>query len=182
MLTRCRAAAALAALTLSGCSTLKIKTEYDPQAQFASYKSYAWLATAPGVEQAAAIQNPGVRSLVVTAVDREMANRGFVRTTPDANPDFFVSVIGWGKNRVEVTNYGYAYAPGFYPYVHSGGVSVNEYSDGTLLLDFVDAKTKQLFWRGTANDTISSADQLKGAIDEAAKQLVAAFPPKVEKK
>jgi hypothetical protein len=96
----------LLALALAGCAGAKVNTQYDPNAPFKSYKTYAWLATQPGAEQAAAVRDPGARQLIVNAVDREMAKKGFTRTTPDANPDLLVSVIGWAQQRVEVTNYG----------------------------------------------------------------------------
>jgi hypothetical protein len=180
-----RSLAVLAGL-LAGCSSLKVNTQYDPTAPFPTYKTYAWLATTPGAEQAAAIRDPAIRTLVVDAIDREMQRHGLVRTTPDRNPDFFVSVIGWSKNQVEVTNYGYAYAPGYVygpygptPYAAMvPAAQVNQYTEGTLLLDFVDAKSQKLFWRGTATDTIASASQVQAVIDEAARKLLDAYPPK----
>ena len=120
---------------------------------------YAWLQTPPGPEQAPAIRNPLIRERVVAAVDRELAKKGFARVSPDATPDLLVSVHGWAQSRVEVTNYGYsyggAYAYGPYrPMPVSAGVDVRSYTDGTMLLDFVDAKAKKLVWRGTASDTV----------------------------
>jgi hypothetical protein len=104
------------AIVLCSCSRLRVRTEYDPDATFSAYRSYAWLPTAPGQEQAAAIAQPGVRGLVIRAIDREMAHKGLVRTTPNADPEFFVSVMGWSQRRVEVTDYGYPYGPA-YPHV-----------------------------------------------------------------
>ncbi len=173
------------AAALAGCSSLKVNTEYDPTAPYASYKTYAWLQTPPGPEQAPAIRNPIVREQVVAAVDRELAKKGFARVSPDANPDLLVSVHGWAQSRVEVTNYGYsyggAYAYGPYrPMPVTAGVDVRSYTDGTMLLDFVDAKVKKLVWRGTASDTFSSPDldAVKRSVDEAVRQLVASYPPK----
>jgi hypothetical protein len=179
MTTRSRLPVLALAAALAGCSTLKVHTQYDPAAPFASYKRYAWLATAPGAEQAAAIRDPGVRSLVVSAIDREMAHKGLVRTTPDADPDFFVSVLGWAQSRIEVTSYGYAYAPAYaYGPSYVGPADVSHYTDGTLLLDFVDARTRQLVWRGEATDTVGSASEVKGSIDEAARRMLEGYPPK----
>ncbi len=179
-----RSMAALAALLLAGCSTLKVNAQYDPAAPYPTYKTYAWLATAPGQEQVAAIRDPAVRVLVIDAVDREMKKKGLVRVTTDQNPDFFVSVIGWGHSRVEVTNYGYAYG-GAYVYGPWGPsavavpvAEVNQYTEGTLILDFVDAKSKTLFWRGTATDTIANANQVRTVVDQAAYKLLEAYPPR----
>jgi hypothetical protein len=178
------ATALAAAAVLAGCSTLKVKTQFDPTAPYPTYKTYAWLATQPGQEQAAAIRNPAVRSLVVDAVDREMKRKGFVRTTPDQNPDFLVSVIGWGQSRVEITNYGYAYG-GAYVYgpwgpsaVAAPIAEVNQYTDGTLILDFVDAQSKKLFWRGTATDTLTTPEQVPNVVDGAVRKLLEQYPPK----
>ena len=174
-----------AAALLAGCSSLQVKTQFDPAAPYPGYKRYAWLASEPGQEQAAAIRDPGIRRLVIETIDREMGKKGLVRTTPDQNPDFFVSVIGWGRGRVEVTNYGYAYG-GAYVYGPWGPspaaavpvAQVNEYVDGTLVLDFVDAKSRKLFWRGTATDTLTTPQQVPGVIDGAVQKLLAAYPPK----
>jgi len=167
---------------LAGCSTMRIRTEYDPSAPFARYRTYAWIAAAPGPEQATPIRNPQIRARVVAALDREMAAKGLTRTSIEAGPDFLVSVLGWAKTRIDVTNYGYAYVP---VYAYGPGpvravpvTQVRQYADGTLLLDFVDAKTMKLFWRGTASDTITTAEDVRRGIDEAASKLVAAYPPK----
>jgi len=171
------------ALAVAGCSSMKVRTEYDPAAPYATYKNYAWITPAPGPEQAPTIRNPAVQAAVVAALDREMGKKGLVRTTLDANPDFLVSVHGWAQSRIEVTNYGYSYG-GVYsygPYRTAGPVPISEareYTDGTLLLDFVDAKTKKLVWRGTATDTLTSPDRVWAVVDAAARELLAAYPPK----
>jgi hypothetical protein len=178
----------LAVATLAGCATtVKIQTEYDPAAPYPAYRKYAWLNATPGPEQAAAMRNPAAYAMVVGALDRELAKKGFEKTTLEGNPDFVVAVLGNSQQRIEVTNYGYAYG-GAYAYGPYGpgmvvaAPEVRSYTDGTLLVDFVDAKSKKLFWRGTATDTVTSPDSLKASIDDAARQLVAAFPPALPKK
>jgi hypothetical protein len=171
------------AAALAGCSSVKIKTEYDASAPFKQYRTYAWLPNIPGPEQPASMRNPEVHAHVVAALDREMAAKGLVRTSLEANPDFLVSVLGATRRAVEVTSYGYTYAGAYSygPYVTPGmAVPVNEvreYTEGTLLLDFVDAKTRKLFWRGTATDTVTSPESVRKSIDEAARKLLAAYPP-----
>jgi Tfp pilus assembly protein PilV len=173
------------AAALAGCSSMQVKTEYDPKASYETYKTYAWLATEPGTEQAAAVRNPATRAVIVAAVDRELKAKGIVRATPDANPDFYVSVIGWGQSRVEVSNYGYSYGAA-YAYAPYGATmapvtQVSEYTEGTMLLDFVDAKTKTLFWRGTASDTVTSPAQIRETVDNAVHKLMEAYPPAAKK-
>jgi hypothetical protein len=160
---------------LAGCSTLHVETQYSAGAPFASYRSYAWLSTAPGAEQAAAIRNPAVRSVVVSAVDRELAAKGLARVIPDQNPDLFVAVIGTAQGRVEVAAYGYGYAG---PYVGPVPVAtVSQYADGTLLVDLVDAKTRKLVWRGIASDTFTGGEDVRAKVEDAVRHVLAGYPP-----
>lgn len=175
------------AAALAGCASLKVSTEYDPTAPYPSYKSYAWLAAQPGPEQAPPVRNPVIQAQIQAAVDRELGAKGFTRSAVEENPDLLVTVHGWSQNRIEVNNYGYgytgvyAYGPAPYrPAVPISSVEVQNYTDGTMLLDFVDAKTKKLVWRGTASDTFNSPtpDVVKKTVDEAVRQLMQAYPPK----
>lgn len=175
------------AAALAGCSSLKVNTEYDPTAPYADYKTYAWNPAPPGPEQAPAIRNPLIREQVVAAVDREMSKKGFTQVKPEATPDFLVSVHGWSQGRVEVTNYGYAYGGaytyGYGPYrpvAVAPATEVHSYTDGTLLLDLVDAKAKKLVWRGTAQDTFTNPDlsAVKRSVDAAVTELFQNYPPK----
>jgi uncharacterized protein DUF4136 len=174
------------AAALAGCSSMKVKTEYDPAAPYATYKKYSWIAAEPGPEQAAPIRNPQVRALVITTIERELTKKGLVLAKGAEEPDFLVSVLGWTQQGVQVTNYGYAYGGAYVYGPYSAPIApmpmtdVHVYTDGTLLLDFVDAKTKKLVWRGTATDTLTSPDRVPGIIDDAVRTLLEAYPPKAK--
>lgn len=186
-MTQLRLSTLVLAAALAGCSSVKVNTEYDPTAPYETYKTYAWNPTPPGAEQAPEVRNPQVRSLVISAIDREMKREGLTLTSAESNPDFLVSVHGWAQSKIEVNNYGYAYG-GAYRYGAYGTgyvvpvTDVREYKEGTLLLDFVDAKTKQLVWRGTATDTIVSTGDLPKVIDGVVAELLRSYPPPKEKK
>ena len=179
-----RTTALALAAALAGCSSMKVKTEYDPSAPYPTYKKYAWIARDPGAEQTPAIRNPAVRNLVIATVDRELAKKGFVLAKGEEQPDFLVSVIGWTQQGVQVTNYGYGYGAGYVYGPYSAPIApmpmtdVRVYTDGTMVLDFVDAKTTKLVWRGTASDTLTSPERVPAIIDDAVRQLVEAYPPK----
>jgi hypothetical protein len=173
------------AAALAGCTSVKIRTEYDPKAPFQNYKTYAWLASAPGPEQAQPIRNPAIRAQVVAIVDRALQKKGLTLVPLEARPDLLVWVIGWSSSRVEVSTYGYAYGGAYVYGAYGPGVAVpvadvREYAEGTLILDLIDEKTRNLVWRGTANDTLSSPDPdvIRAAAEEATRKLVAEYPPK----
>jgi Domain of unknown function (DUF4136) len=169
---------------LAGCSTMKVHTEYDPQTAFPGYKTYAWNPTPAGPDQVPAARDPAVHAMIVAAIDREMARKGLTKVAIDADPSFIVTALGWADRQIEVANYGYAYA-GSYVYGPYGPgyalatpmVEVRSYHVGTLVLDFADARSKTLFWRGVASDTIYDASTIRATIDDAARKLLSSYPP-----
>jgi hypothetical protein len=170
-------AAAAAALA---CAHANVNTEFDPKAEYARYKTWSWIAQPPGQEEAPAVRNPAVLALIRTAVERELTARGLVPAN-GAEPDLLVAVHGFARDRIEVTNYGYAVPVG--PYGMYGApvyaTDVQQYREGTLILDLVDARSKQLVWRGTATDTVTSPSQVKHVVDGAVRDLLVNYPPKI---
>ena len=50
------------------------------------------------------------------------------------------------------------------------------YRSGTLILDFVDGTSREMFWRGTGSDSVSP-DQGPAALEEAIVKIIDAYPP-----
>jgi hypothetical protein len=60
---------------------------------------------------------------------------------------------------------------------------VSDYTEGTLLVDMYDTKTKQLIWRGTAVDEVKEKqDKREKQMAKASEKLFKKFPPGSEKK
>ena len=180
-MTRTALAAALS-LTLAGCATLKIDTEYVEGADFKKYRTFTFLTMEPGPEQAPLIRDPQVRERIRFFVQRELLKRGFIHAPEGELPDFFVAMHGWAGDQIRVDQYGYGYGAGFgYPYggavvTTAPAVSVRTYRSGTLILDFVDARSREMFWRGTGSDSVSP-DQGPAALEQAIVKLIEAYPP-----
>jgi hypothetical protein len=82
-------------------------------------------------------------------------------------PDFAVAYYVSSRNRFSVQDYGYG-PPRWWG---RRDIRVDEYTEGTLTLDLIDVRTRQLVWRGR----VSGAVELKGAdkkIDKAVDKLV----------
>ena len=59
-----------------------------------------------------------------------------------------------------------------------------EKTEGTLVLDFLEAKSKALVWQGIASGAVKpgiSPEQQQQRINEIVAQLLAQFPPKPKK-
>jgi hypothetical protein len=57
-----------------------------------------------------------------------------------------------------------------------------DYREGTLVVDLYDAKTKQLIWRGSAEDTVSNdAAKNEKNMDKSDVKMFKKFPPQAAK-
>ncbi|QSQ25372.1 DUF4136 domain-containing protein [Pyxidicoccus parkwayensis] len=186
-----RIAPFLLGLMLAACSGIEVNTQYDPQAvpQIDSFKTYAWLPQPEGKDPR--LYNDIINSYVREAVDADLAKRGFKQVDPGANPDFKIGWQGAIDNKVDIQTvnsyYGYYWDPMWSPYYAGAGAPytyAREYEQGTLILDFVDAKSNKLVWRGTAQAEVNenpSASRTRGRINEAVEEMLAHFPPKEKK-
>ena len=73
---------------------------------------------------------------------------------------------------------GYGYRYGGMGGMGTATTTVSEYTVGTLVVDMFDAKTKNLVFRGTAEDEISDkAEKNAKKLDKAIEKLFKNFPP-----
>jgi len=189
--------AAVVLLWLTGCSSLSVNYDYNQQVDFTQYITYDWLPLPKDMKV-----DELNRTRFVTAVENNLAGKGLTQSS--TNPDFMIAAHFGRENKVDIQSWGYSYAPnsyyGGYGYRHPGqygytggytggyaggyaapgGVSVYEYELGTLILDFVDTKTKQLIWRATAEAIVtptSTPEKQTEKINNAVKQILDSFPP-----
>ena len=167
--------------TFSCASVYDVQHDYDKQANFANYKTYNWMAVP---------EKAGIDSLVVervkNAVNTELKAKGLMITSK--NPDFLIAEHLGKKDKVQVTDWGYGYGPygGYWGgyWGPRGGVSTYEYEEGSLILDFVDAKSKKLIWRGAAKaevQDIATPEKSEKVINEAVKEILKTYPPSSSK-
>ncbi|WP_164021657.1 DUF4136 domain-containing protein [Pyxidicoccus trucidator] len=185
-----RLAVPLLLLLLAACSGIETNTHYDPASvgKLDGYKTYAWLPAPEGADPR--IYNDVTEAQVKKVVDAQLASRGYRKV--DENPDF---KFGWHgsidqKMDVDTVNsyYGYGWGSWYAPYGPGMSVGatfpqtyVDEYEEGTLILDVVDAGTNKLVWRGTAQAALEdnpSPQRREERLGEAVKDVLEQFPPK----
>jgi hypothetical protein len=117
-----------------------------------------------------------------------MAARGISRAA-NGEPDLRVKYHAAIQSRLEVStiheSYGYPYYRGYPGAFAWGGYTTHavEYDEGTLMLDFFDAKSRQLVWRGVAQAEVhldASPERKEKRIQEAVDKMLALFPPAAE--
>ena len=158
---------AAAAFTLAACASgIQVRTALSPDASLHGLRSFRVLPT-PQPKIAGAVASTNDPMLVNSISNRALRNDlaqafvglGYVAT--DTNPDFCVAYYASTKQQLDVSSWDYGYAwqprwwggwgrrwgPGWGP---DWGVQplVTQYTQGTVIVDVFDPKTKELLWRG----------------------------------
>lgn len=167
-------------LALAACSSLRTTADYDPAVDFGRLHSYAWLAHS--TEQSdPSIDTDLLRVRVQRAVDAALETKGLTPAAAGAAPDLFADYHVYTKEKVDLVTFPatWGYGPGWY-WGLGTEVQSREYTQGTLVIDFVDGATKQLLWRGAASAEITprrTPEERAERIDEAVRQILEPFPP-----
>jgi hypothetical protein len=158
------------AITLSGLAAgaraQSVQSDFDRAFDFSKLKSFAFAQQQRGPNDPLAANELNDRR-IRTALDEQLVARGYTRDS--SGPDFLVAYHAATRARTSLDAWGYG--PGRW---RGGRVDVNQYTEGTLIVDMVDPGSKQLVWRGTATGTIQLKDVDK-KIREAAKKLTERF-------
>lgn len=147
---------AVSAVIFASCVPIQVSEDYDRRAPFTTYKTYDWMTkpeAMPPSARAAVEKNPLLGKRIEDIADQILADKGMARSA--SNPDLLINYYVGFKDRVDITSWGYFYGPrwGYYwPYL--GPSDEYAYTEGTLILDFVDAKAKEMIWRGIADKAL----------------------------
>jgi hypothetical protein len=169
-------AVALAGLALApaAATAQSIQSDWDRSYDFSKLHTYAYVAQTRGPRDPLSV-NPLNDRRVRAALDSQLVLLGFTQSTGDA-PDFFVAYHAATRDRLSLQEWGYG--PGRWG---NRRIDVNEYTEGTLVVDFISGTTKEMVWRGTATGAISpnEADKkIKNAVAKLAQRFKKDTKPK----
>ncbi len=176
--------AALAVLAMTGCSSLTINYDYDNNVNFAQYKTYSFASTPDNLAQTSARQAELHSGLldqrIKSSIDRVMAARELDKFK--GGGDLLVVFHVGVQDKLQVTDWGYSYSPYYYRGAYGGRqIDVYQYQQGQLIIDLVDAKSKQLVWRGTGTKVLGSrqltAEEEQAKLDDIVRQIMLSYPP-----
>ena len=168
-------------LVLATTSTVfadKVKIDYDKAASFSEFKTYAFK---PGLLMLAQDHDRLDRQFF-KAMRQELNNRGM--TEVPENPDVYVTYFG---TLGAVSSSGSLYAPGQEARYDWGipqgwsGVTSTTGVEGSLLIEIVNASTRQLAWRATLKGLVKNLgnpDKQEQRINEVIQKAFKEYPPK----
>jgi hypothetical protein len=161
-----------------GCAAQPtMNIDYDTEADFSALKTYNWMPATGNAADELLVKR------IRNAVDTQLQAKGHELVANNA--DFLIAMQLSGQ-----TTYGGSAGVGMsvgIPVGRAGRISVGggkskpiEKKEGTVVLDFLDAKTKALVWQGTASGTVrsdASPEEQQQRINEVVSQMLADFPP-----
>ncbi|OZI76467.1 DUF4136 domain-containing protein [Bordetella genomosp. 2] len=172
-------ALAVAGLLSACASGPTVRSDYDHGADFGRYRSFGFMSPL-GTDKA------GYSTLLTerlkSATRAQMEMRGY--TYAEQSPDLLVNFNAKLQQKTEVTPAPpgpyYGYRAGFYGGWpgYGWGSDVYQYTEGTLNIDLVDARRKQLVWEGVSVGVIDDPTQASSAqnVDASVAQVFARYP------
>lgn len=162
------------ALLITSCSSVRVMTDYDTKADFNQYKTFAFYKT--GIDKATISDLDKKR--IMRAIEAELLAKGM---TKSATPDVLVSLFTKSRERININDNNWGYGWGWNPWMWGGAnrLDVNQYTEGTLFLDIIDAKNKELVWQGIGTGAlrIQNIEKKEARIKEFVAEIMAKYPP-----
>lgn len=171
---------------LSACSSgLKVRSDIDPNADFARYTTFNFF-DPMGIE--GGYNSPIFGEHFRASIGNEMRGRGY--RVAD-RPDLLINVTIRSDDKIRMRSYTAPYASGAY-YNRPGGAyggsalgvgvstgtRATKTTEASVFIDFVDFKEQRVVWQGVAvvnvNDKV--ATQLRDAIYTSVNKVLAEYP------
>ena len=159
---------------LANAQKVQVKSEHG--VDLTKYKTYAW-------DQGGSVNNPLVHQIIVSAVDRALAEKGLTRVDTAAD----LKVVAWGTTESDMHTVNPSWSPSLNS-INNGivvGSSAWPVTKGTLIVNLLDAKTSDSIWRGTGTDTldqgpsgnpVQDAKSVEKKINKAVAKMFKRFP------
>ena len=167
------AALSIALVAITGCSTLKTSVDYDRSVNFSGYKTFSW-------RDSGDIRNPLMAKRIESAVAGELEKKGLTRAAGE-EADLWVVAHPRLSKETQITSYNSGWGYGWrYRGARASTATIEQIPVGTLIVDLVDAKQKELVWRGTASDTLKperTPEEREKALAKAVAEMFAKYPP-----
>ena len=178
---------AMALLFAPACTTIDVKTDFDPSADFTRFHTFAF-AGLTDITKTGLLDNSLTRKRIEIAISRELTKKGVREVNMDEHPDLLVHYWLGTKDKQRVQGTTSGPSGGYYGGYYGGGygwgagyttVTTYDYTEGTLVVDLVEPVKKELQWRATMVAILADTAQENTELGN--KAIIKAFenyPPK----
>ena len=164
---------------LTSCSSVYVNMDYDKKANFENYKTYAYNKISVDKLEISDLD----KKRILYALDAAMPTKGFSKSE---NPDVLINIFTKERERVNVYNNmgwgpGWGWGMGWGMGMGMGFTQTTTTPEGTLYIDIVDAKTKELVWQGIGTGYLTTNFEKKDErIAEFVSKILEKYPPIVK--
>ncbi|RYC66265.1 MULTISPECIES: DUF4136 domain-containing protein [Spirosoma] len=171
-----------------GCAP-RVTVDSNSRVNFSKYRTYAWMDSDIKAGENPLYYNQLATESVENTLSRVLSEKGLkpVRSRPDllvgyhffvedktrtvAAPTspFYGPYLGWGR-------WGYGgWGPGWWGW---GGqqYTQEQYQAGTVVVDMVDTRTRQLVWRGSVQNAIGDPARIAAQLTKEVERIAEKFP------
>ena len=159
---------------LNSCSSMRVITKYDSKVNFNDYHTFRFVR--PERQNPQAVRHPFFTREVMSQIRPLMEVRGYSEAESMESADLLVHFYAYVRNHRD-------YVPPAYHVGRWGRVRhvrpghVVHYKTGTLVIDIVDAKTKEVVWQGVGKGILNKYDPSTDLV-KAVEEVLKDFPPK----
>jgi hypothetical protein len=146
-----------------------VTVTYNHKVDFSRYKTFAW---SQAQEPPSSLPN-GV--LITEAVEHALAAKG---VSKGAGSEAGRRIRYIGKVATKVYGQSYEAESPWDPTNLRTMVDIKKVKQGTLVLEFKDAKTDAVVWRAMVSEVLGPPEGAEAQIKEAVERLLQDFPPK----
>jgi hypothetical protein len=171
----CAVAVAAATVSMAGCASTRVNASLERGMDFTRYSSYTWAADSRFSTGDPRLDNNELfENRLRGTVERVLAVRGFEKAST-ATAGLVIHYHASVNQRIDVNalDQQYGYCDGCRPSI---------YDAGTITLDFVDAATNKLVWRGWSEGTLDGIDNqaaIEARVDDAVSKILQGLPPRL---
>ena len=146
MKTKWMMCAVAACLLSSVAMAQQVSVNYNHNANFSQYHTYAW-----GSNNKNQIQNSILAQVAQQDIEAAMAAKGLQKVPESQNPDLVLTASGGEREQTSYNAWGMRGIGG-----GMGGISPQQNVEATMIVSLYDVKQKELIWRGIAQDTLNN--------------------------
>ena len=161
----------LAGVFTLACSTLTTAVDYDHSVNWSQFHTFQ---LAEGDKEMVTF----TQKRIADAITSQLTSKGWQAVA--SNPDILVYTHGVRSTQTQWNATSTGGGWGYRGWGGMGGMTTateTKIPIGTLVVDLVNPKTKELVWRGTASDQVSASGAEQGQIQNAIAELFKNFPP-----
>lgn len=161
---------------IASCSSVSVNSDYDKNTTFDNYKTYAYNKTRIDKVEISDLD----KKRILRSIDEVMTTKGF---TKSETPDLLINFFTKEREQVDVNQFnmgwGFGWGWGWNPWMWGGNnINVSKYVEGTLTIDIIDAKKKELIWQGIGEGALTKCTEKKDEnIKAFVTKILEQYPP-----